>query len=153
MAARCELVILIPNSIGYRFSEDGYFKALNDACITACIDKFEINLASTLKRRAEEYKEDGVKAVVYPSFNCDIFAWGAAELACLPKEEGVFERFEKFQCGGIRLFLKFLEEAGVRTLAVDMHYDSPFDDFEATFYSTPEGFVKDLLERAPELEP
>lgn len=152
MSAACELIILIPESTGCRIDEDGYLQALERAGVKSCVREFSSSLVKTLQKRAKKYQESGVKLVIYPALGGDIFDWYPAEDDFRTKEKGVFA-FDEFQCGGIRLFLTLLQEAGIRTLAVDMHYNSPFDDFEATFYGPPDDFVQELLERAPELRP
>jgi len=120
MSAKCELIILIPESIGCRIDEDGYIQALEQAGIKSCVREFSFSLVETLEKRAKAYQASDVKLVIYPTLSGDIFDWHPAERAFRTKETGVFA-FEEFQCGGIRLFLTLLQEVSNSKFALAPH--------------------------------
>lgn len=147
--SRERIIILLPSSAGSRFVEDG----LRDAAEKCGLLFIYCTFDKCTLEEATEYcetllKKENLLCVVYPSFGSEVFRWYGAERDWffLRKNGLPFHKSSDPNMVGGYQFLQMLSQQGNLPLVpMDMHYDSPFDDFEITFYGKPEDFIIDIL--------
>lgn len=147
--SRERIIILLPSSAGSRFVEDGLRKAAEGWGLFFIYCTFDKCTTEEAQEYCSELLEpENLLCVVYPSFSSEVFRWYGAERDWFfSRKNGlsVHESSDPNMVGGYQFLQMLSQQGNLPLVPMDMHYDSPFDDFEITFYGKPEDFIIEIL--------
>jgi len=126
-----KVIFLLPSSVGERLAEDGAISQLASGGLEAEVWWFHSCTRKSANRFVQQLIREKPDAVLYPDFQSEVFFWERASQAwffgwkdgkpilsdpATPSRIGIAEALDQ------------LEEQGIRTFAIKMHYCGPFDD-------------------------
>lgn len=128
---RSKLAFLLPSSPGERLQEDDVLSSLEEINIEPEIwfyRKCSFEETSALAKEMVASKPD---LIVYPTFDLQIFLWERASddwFFGWSNGEPILTSQHNDGIVGIVELLRQLDDNGVPTFPINMHYDGPFDD-------------------------
>lgn len=143
-----DVIMLMVDGASNRLEEDGVMDALEAAGVEARICYADTHKAEAEKSR-DLFVRTGVRLACYPHPSSEIFYHAAVEGAAKGGGAGAFRGFGPFS---LAEFLAMLEENGIRTLPVHMHFGGPFD-FEVALMERPAEFAARIRAELDKLPP